>query len=167
MVGLRIVATSTRVRLFSIPVRFLRATASLESVAQEGYRGWKRLTMPNWWWSGSRRSIWARPVWRRVCESRAPTRPADAGAARLRHHHSTTAGDGGLAAPVVCAAGGDGVHQHLLEGGCISCWRPRDLTAGWSTPARSRTTAWPMPGNGCQVFKLVGERAHLLLDSRR
>ena len=27
MVGLRIVATSTMVRLFSIPVRFLRATA--------------------------------------------------------------------------------------------------------------------------------------------
>jgi hypothetical protein len=39
----------------SIPIRFLRATALMEPVVQEGYSLWKRSTMPNWWWSGSRR----------------------------------------------------------------------------------------------------------------
>jgi len=55
-----------------------------------------------------------------VCTGAAypPARQADAGIARLRHQHRAAVGDGGLVAPVACAAGGDGVHQQLLEG-CV------------------------------------------------
>jgi hypothetical protein len=31
--------------------------------------------MPIWWWSGWRRWIWARPVWRRVCRCRTRSGP--------------------------------------------------------------------------------------------
>ena len=43
-----------------------------------------------------------------------PGARADAGAARLWHHHGTAVGDGGVVAAVGRAAGGDGIHQHLL-----------------------------------------------------
>ena len=40
-------------------------------------------------------------------------------AARLRHQHRAAVGDGGLVAALARAAGGDGIHQHLLEGGVL------------------------------------------------
>ena len=40
MVGLRIVAMSTRVRLFSIPIRFVQATASCNRLCRKDLEGW-------------------------------------------------------------------------------------------------------------------------------
>ena len=74
-----------------------------------------------------------------------PARPADAGAPGLRHHHGTADGDGGLVAALGCAAGGDGVHQHLLEGGVLpveaegfECWlvNAREVK---NVPGRAKT----------------------------
>jgi hypothetical protein len=45
-----------------------------------------------------------------------PQRPGRRMQERLRHDHRTTVGDGGLVAALAGAAGGDGIHQHLLEG---------------------------------------------------
>jgi len=45
-------------------------------------------------------------LWRSACAPPAAARPADAGAARLRHHHRAAVGDGGLAAAVARAASG-------------------------------------------------------------
>ena len=84
-------------------------------------------------------------LWRSACAPPAAARPADAGAARLRHHHRTAVGDGGVVVAVAGAAGGDGIHStywkgvyYLLEAEGFECWlvNAREVK---NVPGRAKT----------------------------
>ncbi len=118
----RVVAMTTRVHLLSVPVRFLRAAAFMQSVLWERFSssmGRRCRTV-----RGTGRGAGSRQGRSRgVCAGAAPTSgpvgECRSCAVTARPPH--VVGDGGLVAALARAAGGDGIHLHLLEGRVLTC----------------------------------------------